>query len=240
MLYRELLEAPRTSLPLRKGAAKSARSNYGSLLAVMSPSDFLLLTTTDRQERQRIIDDPFNSLDAYDKGPETENELGAIFHKSQYNMPYLNVLYPSGQVVGHEGRHRAAMVLKAHGNKFPVALYFQSEIVYTVRYTQYDTNEDTDDGIQKVEQFPDLEAARQRLAELKQLSYSEDAPSYYSSIRLDHVGGEKLRGHPGRSDFRNWKYAPWNPTDMPPFLIGQFDGSIRIATTRMAVGALKR
>lgn len=223
MLIRDLCEAERKTLPIAREALRTARGSYASLIAVMNPRDFIRLTTGDDNEFDIINSHEFPGMSNYDP--------------KQYGLPWLNVLYPSGQVTGHEGRHRAAMVLRAGGTSFPCVIYFRSERIFIVRYEKY--NPATDEGESLNQKFHTAEERNAFVKELETLNKNLDQPFSYHDIRADVLGGSSLRGHPGRSDFQNWKYAAWKPTDMPPYLIGQFNPSVKVPTATMRIGVVK-
>lgn len=79
---------------------RQARGNKFNFLVNMSARDFLLLTTTNDESLQNIIEDS-KTVDEYN-----------AFANSGDNiiMPFLNV--ERGKVTGHEGRHRAGGLLK--------------------------------------------------------------------------------------------------------------------------------
>jgi len=77
--------------------------------AEMHPNDFLLLTTDDAVDLATIK----NSA----KEVEFYNRAGSIIH------PFIGFDLKTGKLDGHEGRHRAAAVLKSGGTSLPVALY---------------------------------------------------------------------------------------------------------------------
>jgi hypothetical protein len=230
MRYQEISEK-RTTLPLSKGVVRNARGSYGALIAVMSPTDFLSLTTGNRRDRDAIMKVAVTSLDDYG------NEIDPNFRKSEHYMPYLNVNYPSGLVTGHEGRHRAAMVTKSGGKSFPVILYFRTDYKYVLTYEKYHAA--TDEGIDQVEEFATLQDGIWRERELGELNKDLDQPYSYYGIKLRTQGGDTLKGQPDRSDLENWKHAAWKASDIPPYLHGQFDKSVKVPTSRMRVGVVK-
>lgn len=227
MLYREISEY-RTTLPLRKGVLAQA----DGLVAVMSPLDFLRLTTPHDVAIDSIIKDRFTSLSAYnDKTAVHPGGDEGFFHKSMYNMPFLWVLYPSGRVASHEGRHRAAMVAKAGGKWFPVNLQFRSDYRYVVQYQETNYDIDPDWSEDKVEVFDDIETASRREKALQQLNRNYDQPYSYSSVRFRTVGGVSLA--------RNPEKRAWQPADMPPRLIGQFNKKVTVSAADMRLGVVK-
>lgn len=229
--YQELTDG-RTTLPLSKGSIARARGSYGSLIVVMKPLDFLTLTTFDEANRQEIFKAAITSLDDY------ATDSDETFGKSDHGgLPFLYVSYPSGQITGHEGRHRAAMVLKAGGKSFPVMIYFRDDYQYLVTYEKYDAENDV--GEDHEEPFSDRDEAGKRAAEIKLLGQDLDQPFSYYDIKVRIRGGMPLRGHPERSDFSRWTYAAWKPSDMPEFLIGQYFRTIKVPTSSMRVGIVK-
>src|SRR4051812_47598670 len=120
-----LFEAP-TTLPQKKGNARIAASNYAALIAVMDPRVFIRLCVETDQRLADILTTVDVSLADFRAGKHTE------FNPLMYNMPFLEVFYPEGRVRGHEGRHRAARVLKAGGTKFPVTIYFRAPHRFSV------------------------------------------------------------------------------------------------------------
>lgn len=239
MYYSELFEAPRTTLPLGKNALPNARDRYGALIAVMAPMDFIRLTTTNQTEIDAIFGHQFTTVDIYDKGS-ASGPHGELFQKNQYFMPFLNVLYPSGQVTGHEGRHRAAMIIKAGGTSFPVMLSFRSEYRFVLLYQQTNYETEPEETSEHTETFTDMKALEARQQELRTLNNNLDQPFSYGYFRTETEGGTILRGNPERQDRQNpFSYAKWQPSDMPARLIGQYNSAIHVPTSRMRVGSLK-
>jgi hypothetical protein len=221
----------------------NARNNHDALLVVMNPMDFLKLTTPDDDELQSIIDKVDRSLADYNSG------VGE-YNKSNYNLPYLNVLWPSGKIVGHEGRHRAAMVYKEGGKSFTATISFRQDYSYFVTWEQTDENGDEvldEHGEPKMfsQPFPTLQSAS---AFKREIENEWRAPDYdwsqgtKSRVKVVTNGGNILRGHPERNNFNvhPWVYGKWTPADMPPALIGQYNDSIRIPTSRMKIGVVRK
>lgn len=228
-LVRGLYEA---TLPLDKGVAKKASVSYGALLVVMDPMDFIRLTTPDEAGAQKILDTVDVSLADYRAGKNPD------YSPQQYNIPFLNVVWPTGKVKGHEGRHRAARVVKAGGRNFPVALYFYSETEHVVSYT---IEPDDEEPRQESQAFKSFKAAEAFEKELQAKRQELDHP-WVSNIKIETYGGWLLKGHPVRgANFEPWDPpASWQASDMPAQLIGQFNPSIVVPASRMRVGVLKR
>lgn len=232
-IYQDELEedvVTEKNLPLRKGTVDNARGMYGALICVMDPNDFIRLTTGDEQAFNSIFSDDFASLDDYKAGTHPN------YNKSQYNMPWLGVIYPSGEVVQHEGRHRAAMVAKAGGRSFPCTLVFYAPTTWHVTYEKYEYESQKEEFLEK--DFPTRAAANEFIEKLESLNDDPDHPYSYFGIKKNESGGGKLKGSP-RSDPSKWQFAPWRPSDAPPMLVGQFNSSIRIPTNRMKFGVVK-
>lgn len=235
MLLTHLFEKPRTLLPFKKDSMANSRGRHDALIAVMHPVDFLKLTTNDQAHLDSIIDTVDRTVDQYNSG---ESE----YNKFEYNIPYLLVSYPSGKVMGHEGRHRAAMVLKSGGISFPVAIALRSPIKHFVTWEQMDDNGDVivdadDEPVVHSKEFDKLEDAEKFKNELK-----SDWGNGSISVKKVTIGGNILKGHPDRNNFNvhPWVYGKWTPEDMPPVLIGEENDSIRIPTNRMKVGVIKK
>ena len=117
-----LVEAAR--LPLMKDAMSShdmlLEKTLPHLIAVMDPMDFLKLTTIDQRHLKEIMTESVISLESY---------------KKRYEMPFLLIDWDTGIVLGHEGRHRASMLIKSTGDKskFPVAIYL-NDIKFMVQW----------------------------------------------------------------------------------------------------------
>ena len=235
-IYKDEYELEEARLPLQKGAVDRMRSSYAALLVVMDPNDFIRLTTP-ADEIKQIYKDRFAlSISDYETGVDAE------FNKSKYNSPWLIVDHATGKVKGHEGRHRAAMVAKEGGTKFPCVLLFRHptayEITYTIEPLEYDEDDVTvDSRVSRV--FASKEEAEQFEKYLRSENDSDDQPqNYYSDIEINTIGGDTMKGSP-RSDPENWKYDAWKKEDMPKQLIGQFDPLVVVPSSRMKVGIVK-
>jgi hypothetical protein len=193
----------------------------------MRPRDFLKLTTYNDDGIEKISKDEFaDSPGDFKKGTDPR------YRPDQYNMPFLNVT-ETGFVRGHEGRHRAAMVMRSGGNVFPLAIYMKSDIVYSVswkelRYSEIDDEYLDDEHFTKY--FSSFEDANSFEKEMKQ---KESGDIAMFSIKQNNAGGDYLKGHPERSE--PWNYSNWKKEEFPGFLIGQFDTSIRIPRSAMRI-----
>ena len=82
-----------------------------SILGLMSPRDFIELTVGTDRTWSVIFD-------------ETKIPL-AEYQPDDNAQPWLRVAVGSGRLVGHNGRHRAAMCFREGHRAFPVLLIFQ-------------------------------------------------------------------------------------------------------------------
>lgn len=187
-------------LPLSKSAYANNRSRKASFVAVMSPRDFIRLTTRNDEAFDSIVKNTKVELDQYKSG---DNE----YHKADsYFMPFLNVSM-TGKVLGHEGRHRAAMVMKAGGDKFPCTIHLYTPDEYVLVYSWHDW--DTDEQHVRKEIFPSYEEAEKREEELK-----KDDSVYYKTD-IEHQGRVLKK-----------------MSEMPSTLIGQFNSDIKVTDFR--------
>ncbi len=215
-------------LPLRSGEIDKARGSYGAFIITMHPLDFLKLTTTSDENIAQIQNRSF---------PDTEEEYydPTLKNFGKFEMPFLNVSFPSGKVHGHEGRHRSAMVLKQGGTKVPVIIYPRTEDAWSGEATYYD-----DVGRKTYETksgYPSrAEAEAAVIAELKQKGIDQE--DIYR-IKTPYVGGTTLKGEPTRSD--GWDKAAWKREDFPKQLIGQdfSDTKSNVRVTNFQVGLVK-
>ena len=210
-------------LPLRKGTLGNARGNYGAFIVVMDPHDFILLSTPAKEVSQ-IYKDKFTTVDSYKRAKHPD------FNKNNYNMPFLGVRYDTGKVFEHEGCHRAAMVAKEGGTKFPCYVMFRSPTIWTVKFVK--TDSETYDSERLEQDFNSKNEADLFIHELRQPH--EDY--WYSDIDLDSRSS-RMKGSP-RSNPEKWEYDAWNKEDMPQAFIGQFD-PISIPTSKMKFAPIK-
>jgi hypothetical protein len=230
---RNFIDLVEANLPLRAGALKRAHGSYGAFIVVMSPTDFLNLTTSDMKELEQIKSRPFpQSADQFDQDHE-----GLGLKAGQFDMPFLYVAFPSGIVEGHEGRHRAAMVLASGGRSFPVMIYPRADTTYRVTDYYHDEH-NIDHEVDTV--FNTREDAKayewkMRMAGLK------DEPMVngwtHDDTKMQILRGNTLRGAPDRSS--GWQYAAWKVEDFPVKLVGQFRDWETVPKTRLKIGIVK-
>lgn len=104
MSTKELLLTPKMF------AQAKGNKSIGHLM--MHPLDFLKLTTPGSTSQWIAEEKPYTkTLDEYN---------GFAEEGTSILPPWLDVDLKNGQVVGHEGRHRAMAVINAGGTKFPV------------------------------------------------------------------------------------------------------------------------
>jgi hypothetical protein len=205
MRLNELFEV---RLPLVKGVTKRARAHYGAFVCVMRPEDFLWLTTdTDSYDYIKRDVEKNYSWEKYLQAPSDQT-------------PFLDIEWDSGKVIGHEGRHRAMMMVQQGGRAFPCIIYPRQRW-WIVSWT--------DQTGEHAEEFPDPILACDREAELKQ-----DKNTLTTLVRKG--GHEKLRGHPLRSE--DWDYSPWRIEDFPDRLRGQYS-SFSMPKSMIKIGLVK-
>lgn len=108
-----------------------AIGNKAAAVAIMSPDDFLDLTTEDAAQKRRII--------ASAKPLEFYNDL-ARKHKILIAPNLMvDIRQDFGRVQAHEGRHRAAAFMKAGGTDFPVFIRL-ADGYYGIRKIQDENN----------------------------------------------------------------------------------------------------
>lgn len=109
-------------LKLIKENYRQAKGNKNAGTLVIDPYKFLELTTRDSSDVYSIMDDA-KTLEEYNQ---------YVKDGSSYLMPWLEISTDGisrykepckvGQVVGHEGRHRAAALIKAGIKKMPISV----------------------------------------------------------------------------------------------------------------------
>jgi len=112
-------------LPISNVQKRNAIGNKCIGYITMHPMDFLELTTTNKEGVERIMNDS-QPLEVY---------LKSIRNRSNLVMPFLGIEVAKGklgkakrgEVVGHEGRHRAAALLKSGKTRLPVAVRVREE-----------------------------------------------------------------------------------------------------------------
>lgn len=220
----------RQTLPLNKGANDSARGLYAAFICVMKPNDFLRLTTDGDAHMDKIRNDEFSDLETYAK------DGHQYYKKSNYNMPFLFIEYETGRVVGHEGRHRAAMVEKAGGRSFPCLIVFKHTEKWSLTYEKSSrTGHVDDETIQEF--FPSENRAEDRADTLRSLNGLDEFDFFYEEFKIEQVSGKTtMKGSP-RS--QGWDYDAWKMEDFPEKFIGQYDRMVVIPTLRMKFGPVK-
>lgn len=228
MFLSELFEA-RKHLPLSKGVISAARDGYGAFVCVMHPMDFLRLTCHEDDGGPQGIIDEIKRTDKIE--PPTldsfVNNTGRMQVSRYPSMAFLNVRLSDGKVRGHEGRHRAALVHLAGGDKYSCIIYPRNDDFHTVSWEE--------DDERKSEEFVnDSNAAYARQEFLKN---ERDEDGYLKRFRVDvdYSGGGSLKGAPARSS--GWDRAAWTVEDFPKQLIGQFPPHEIV--TRFRVGLVK-
>jgi hypothetical protein len=223
-------------LPLAKGSLSSTKGFYAAMVVVMNPRDFIRLSTP-ADEVSQIYSDKFASNVAdYKSGVDDR------FNKNNYGMPFLDVEYPSGKVLSHEGRHRAAMIAKEGGTKFPCVIKFVESRKYVLSYNRAPLDDDGNfdwDHEERLEQtFPTYKAAQKFWENLKktQSDHEQQLAFWHSGEKIETFGGGTMKGSP-RS--QGWDRDAWKHTDIPKQLIGQFDPSVVIPTSNMKHGLVK-
>lgn len=121
MIPRYLANPTVTELALTSEQKDWPRYNKAAAVVSMDPALFLGLTTVGTEHEAEVAAEA-HTLEDY-------NRYGSIVH------PFLVVDRKTGEVMSHEGRHRAAAVQVAGGGDFPVAV-----ILYPAR--RADTWED--------------------------------------------------------------------------------------------------
>lgn len=98
---------------LRDYAAKSSPKYAKAYIAYMTPDDFLNLTTS--ESGRQIVEQHSKTLDAEKLGEAT-----------RWQPIQLNIDHETGEVLGHEGRHRAVAMRNAGVEQIPVLLFDSS------------------------------------------------------------------------------------------------------------------
>lgn len=229
MLLSDLFEAYR--LPLIGGGIPNARGSYGAFLVTMNPDDFLKLTTSPR-DLERILATPFPlDKDEYTQTHSYNN--GANY--GRFPLPFLKVIFPSGKITGHEGRHRAAMIMRKGGDRIPVIIYPYEDLGWEAKYQYWS---DEDEGFVDVTTGPhasEQEARDSASADL--LKYPEEDRG--SRIKALPHGSVQLKGSPSRSNRKEYCWAAWEKEDFPNQLVGQYDQSVVVGSDRINIGKIK-
>jgi hypothetical protein len=119
-----MTKAGKPMLLVTKEMMRQSRGNKVCAIFMMSAMDFLTLTTRGQGDIDHIMADAA-PLATYNKAAREGNII---------LMPWLDVERDSGKVRGHEGRHRAAALIKAAGRaakmNVGIILHGKSGIVY--------------------------------------------------------------------------------------------------------------
>lgn len=225
----------RTRLPFPKDGLAQAKDSYAAFVCVIDPHEFLRLTTTGPDHIQRIHDIVAN-------GVGMDEYLSPDNVDRHFIAPYLDVYYPSGEIFGHEGRHRAAMVIRAGGDKFTFTIRFSKEKTFSLDY-EVVKKEDGSLAGKHTETFTHFnDADTRRLSSivyndriLGELGYDPDA-HWLNTGEVNEHGGGKMKGGPSSEGFNR---VPWKMEDMVPVLIGQTDKSVRFDTRNMRYALIK-
>ncbi len=239
------------TLQLAKNQLPRFRGMYAAFVVVMRPEDFLELTTGSREELESIKARKF----PYDK--EKFDDVLGDYESITYNrfeIPFLLVKFPSGRVVGHEGRHRAAMVLRDGGKSLPVMICPREEDTHIVTNHFVDQEKPWIDGYYDEEdnwvpprknrahsttaEFIDSDEANSHvvkhiLGDIK----GPEGTTYDTSDTERLRGDHQLKGAPARSN--GWDKAAWTVEDFPDRLVGQFNRYNTVAKSRIKIGLVK-
>ncbi len=114
-----------SSNPLRfQDSFKESLKNEKANVLVEMPADiFLKLTTLGKEHADRIMQEA-KDLDEYNK----YGEIGQINYG-----PFLKLNSTTGEILSHEGRHRAAAVLRAGETHLPVSIFLTGKDGYKSR-----------------------------------------------------------------------------------------------------------
>lgn len=106
-----------------------ARTDYArSWITSINPSDFINLTTKDFSDRSKfdaMPNDYGTAMDDYDYMAELKRNMR--------QTPYLAVDLNTGEIVGHEGRHRMRALEREGITSTPVRIEFRNEDGYVVK-----------------------------------------------------------------------------------------------------------
>jgi hypothetical protein len=228
MLLNDLFET--ASLPLVAKQLPRVRGSYGAFIITMDPKDFLALTTTDEDEL-RQIQNPTRPF-PHDREHYAQDRYSGDKDFGRFEIPYLNVRFPSGKIFGHEGRHRSNMVMLAGGKRVPVVIYPYEETEYEGRVEYFSDDEnDHERQVKRLGPFHDYDEAR---AVTKAERHSMEMDDIYVvRDRVETLRGNPLKGQPDRSD--GWDKAAWKVDDFPQQLVGQFNPSVVVRDFRVGL-----
>ena len=105
-----------------------SRTDYArKWITSINPSDFINMTTRDSQSREKFDTMP----GSYGETNQTEDYTKWL--KESPQTPFLSVVYGTGEVVGHEGRHRMRALEMAGITSAEIAIEFYSEEGYLLK-----------------------------------------------------------------------------------------------------------
>lgn len=110
-------------LKLIKENYRQAKGNKHAGTLVIDPNDFLILTTRTNKGIAEIMEEA-KTLEEYNKFAKNGETIlmpwleVSMDGRDLYNERDIKV----GQIIGHEGRHRAAALIKAGVNKMPISV----------------------------------------------------------------------------------------------------------------------
>lgn len=231
MRLNEFVSEAALTHPLPKGVNRWAEDQYAAFVVVMHPRDFLELTTSSVQEFDEIMASVDVKLDDFRNGTD------ATFHKNKYSLPpFLDICWPSGQVYRHEGRHRAARVLKAGGKKFTCYVSCFADRVWEVKWEIVNLDEIWDDPEIKSQVCDSKEAAKQLENELYSSNRVDGVRFLNKNIKVNSTIPRLMKGGPNT---QYWDYEPWEKSNMPANFIGQYRDWVKVPTTRMKFAPMK-
>lgn len=189
-----------------------------------------MLTSPDSEVANQIMTGKDRD-EAFPYTPEVyADRLGRAEGYGRYDMPFLKIHFPSGQIFGHEGRHRSALVLRHGGTRIPVTIYPYVDNAYQGTITYFDA---TDEKITKtVGPFVSYAEYTSVMAGEK-AKVEADEENYYVKSKDETLHGGTLKGAPARSE--GWDKAAWTVEDFPHQLVGQYDDSIHVTDYRVGL-----
>jgi hypothetical protein len=236
-LLNEMVEPDLTEdmkLKMLPDQIRNARGSYGAFVISMHPDDFLELTTSDENEKKSIYAKQFPI--PKDEYADRMAGLSIADKEGQYQMPYLNVEFPSGKVVGHEGRHRAAMILKNGGTSIPVTIYPREDTIW--RTTIEFENEDWEVVDSISQDFRNHSDANHFALDYMLGKRLPPEGLRFGKDKIECLRGNALRGAPARSE-GPWKNAKWQASDFPDKLICQYHDWLSVPKSRFKIGLVK-
>lgn len=226
MRINELLE---NHHPLPKGVNKWGKGQYAAFVVVMNPRDFIYLTTKTVEEEHAILDRVDVSLADFKAGKDER------FSKDSYILPpFLEIYWPSGKVRSHEGRHRAARVAKAGGDKFTCYVIFRFDKEYEITYTKRYEDDPYGDRDEKfTERFKSEDEASKRRHELV---FIDNEDFWFKDVKMEPISQPIMKGGPGSDWDQKFK---WENGDMPERFLGQYNKYRTVPTSTMKFAPVK-